>query len=59
MCLSFQENPALLLPWLVYTVVFIIVNTVLNIYNAVQYFEIGNGAFGAGMIVGAIIYLRE
>jgi hypothetical protein len=44
---------------MVYTIVYMVVNTVLNIYYAVQYFEMAEGAFGAGAIVGAIIYLRE
>jgi hypothetical protein len=59
MCLSFQNKPALLIPWMGYTLIFLVENTVANIYNAVQYFGIGQGAFGAGVIVVAIIYLRE
>jgi hypothetical protein len=59
MCLSFQDKPALLIPWLVFTLVFLIENTVMNIYYAVQYFEMGQEAVGAGVIGGTIIYLRE
>jgi hypothetical protein len=59
MRLPLQNNPALLVPWMGYTIVFIIENTVLNIYYAVQYIEMGNGGYAASTIVLAIIYLRE
>lgn len=52
-----NSKPNLLIPWMGYTIVFIVENTVVNIYYAVQYFELAEGAFGAGMIVGAVIYL--
>jgi hypothetical protein len=57
--MSFQSKPTLLIPWMGYTLVYIVENTVVNIYYAVQYFEMAEGAFGAAMIVGAIIFLRE
>jgi hypothetical protein len=44
---------------MVYTIIFLIANTVVNIYTAVQYFGMEQGAYGAGVIVMAIIYLRE
>lgn len=56
---SLQGNPVLLLPWLVFTVVYLIANTVLYIVNAAQYFDAGYGSLGAGYIVGAIIYIRK
>jgi hypothetical protein len=59
MCLFLQNKPVLLLPWLGYTIIFIIENTAVNIYYAVQYIEIGEGAFAASAIILAIIYLRE
>jgi hypothetical protein len=54
-----QSKPVLLLPWLGYTIIFLIENTAVNIYYAVQYIEMEEGAFAATTIVLAIIYLRE
>jgi hypothetical protein len=59
MCLSLQNNPVLLIPWMGYTIIFVIENTAVNIYYAVQYIEMGDGSFAAVTIVLAIIYLRE
>jgi uncharacterized membrane protein YesL len=49
--------PALLVPWMVYTIVFLITNTVLYILDAAQYFAFKYIAAGTGNIVAAIIYL--
>jgi hypothetical protein len=57
--MSLQSKPVLLIPWMGYSIIFIIANTVLNIFYAVQYIDMGQGGLGAGSIVGAIIYLRE
>jgi hypothetical protein len=54
-----QDNPVLLIPWMVYTVLFVIAYTVLQIINAVQYFDMGYPESGAGSIVGVIIYIRK
>jgi hypothetical protein len=59
MCLSFQEKPSLLIPWMVYTLVFVVENTAVNIFYAVQFIAMGDGPFSAGVITGAIIHLRE
>jgi len=47
----------LLVPWMVFVIVFIVANTVLYIVNAAQYFAMNDTTNGAGNIVGAIIYL--
>jgi hypothetical protein len=52
---SLQGNPALLVPWMVYTIVFLVANTALYIVYAAQYIEKGDSANGVGNIVGAII----
>nr|AGM32456.1 zinc metalloprotease-like protein [Coptotermes formosanus] len=52
-----KDNPVLLIPWMVYTVLFVIAYTVLQIVNAVQYFDMGYPESGAGSIVGVIIYI--
>jgi len=52
-----KDNPALLVPWLVFTVVFLIVNTVLNIVSAAEYFALKDIAGGAGNLVAAAIYI--
>jgi hypothetical protein len=52
-----QENPALLVPWMVYVIVFMIANTVLYIIYAAQYFSARDAVNGTGNIIGALIYL--
>jgi len=60
-----QENPALLVPWMVYTIVFLIVHTSLTLYFAVGLIEMSLsstlGAFfivvAAFLIAGAIVVL--
>jgi hypothetical protein len=54
---SLQENPALLVPWMVYVIVFLVANTILSIVQAAQYFAMKDSANGAGNIIGAVIYL--
>jgi hypothetical protein len=54
---SLQENPALLVPWMVYVIVFLVANTVLYIFYAAQYFGMEDSTNGAGNIVAAVIYL--
>jgi hypothetical protein len=53
---SLQGNPALLVPWMVYTIVFLIGITIIFIYQAVEYFLINEEAYGAASIVAAVIY---
>jgi hypothetical protein len=52
-----QENPALLVPWMVYVIIFMVANTILYIIYAAQYFSANDAANGAGNIIGALIYL--
>jgi len=54
---SLQGNPSLLVPWMVYTIAFLIVNTILFIFYAVEYFTINDAENGAASIVAAVIYL--
>jgi hypothetical protein len=56
---SLQEKPVLLVPWMVYTVVFLIANTIVYIVSATQYFALGDTANGTGNIIGAVIYIRK
>jgi hypothetical protein len=51
-----QDNPALLMPWMVYTIIFLVVNTVLLIYSAVEYFKMNDATNGVVHIGLAIIY---
>lgn len=52
-----KEKPSLLIPWMVYSLVFIVENTVVNIYYAVQYIGMSEGVIAAGVIIGAIVHL--
>ena len=52
-----QENPALLVPWMVYVIVFMIANTILYILYAAEYFSVNNAVNGTGNIIAALIYL--
>jgi len=52
-----KGNPVLLVPWMVFVIVFLVANTVLYIVYAVQYFAINDTTNGAGNIIAAIIYL--
>jgi hypothetical protein len=54
---SLQENPALLVPWMLYVIIFIIANTVFYIIYAAEYFSINDATNGAGNIIAALIYL--
>jgi len=45
------------MPWMVFAIVFVVVNTVLHIFCAVQFFAMGYTANGAGCIIGAVIYI--
>jgi len=54
---SLQEKPALLVPWMVFTVVLLIANTVLYIVYAVQYFSINDTAGGVGSIIGTVVFV--
>ena len=47
----------LLVPWMVYTIVFLFVNTALFIVYAVAYFSVHYTAGGVGSIIGAVIYI--
>ena len=52
-----QENPALLVPWMVYVIVFMIATIVLYIIYAAEYFSVNNAVNGTGNIIAALIYL--
>jgi hypothetical protein len=57
---SLQGNPVLLVPWMVYTLVFLIVNTTLYIVLAAAFFATGIGAVvGALFIIIAVIFVRK
>jgi len=50
-----QEKPALLVPWMVYTIIFLIVNTIIFIVEAVELFRANVASSGAVNIVAAIL----
>jgi len=52
-----QGKPALLIPWMVFTIVYVVANTVVYIDFAVRYFQTGVTANGAVRIIGAVIFL--
>jgi hypothetical protein len=52
---SLQGKPVLLVPWMVYTLVYLIASSILYIVNASQYFAVGDTVNGAGNIVGVVI----
>jgi hypothetical protein len=54
-----QGNPKQLIPWMVYTIVFLVANTVLYIVYAAQYLAINDTANGAGHIIGIFIYFGK
>jgi len=54
---SLQGTPALLVPWMVYTIVFLIMNIIFFFAYDVVYFSINDTANGVGNIIGAIIYV--
>jgi len=45
------------MPWMAFTIVFVVASTVLYIVFAERYFEIGYTANGEGYIIGAVIYI--
>jgi hypothetical protein len=52
---SLQGTPALLVPWMMHTVVFLIMNIILSIALAVVCFSINDTANGVGNIIVAVI----
>jgi hypothetical protein len=52
-----NDRPSLLVPWMVYTIVFLITNTVLYIFEAAEYFSRYDNVNGAGNIVAAVIFV--
>jgi hypothetical protein len=56
---SLQGKPVLLIPWMVYTVISLIANTVLYIVRAAQFFAAGRDPEGTGCIIGTVIYIRK
>jgi len=54
---AIKENPALLVPWMVYVIIFMIANTILYILYAAEYFSVNDAANGTGNIIAALIYL--
>jgi hypothetical protein len=45
------------MPWMVYTVVFLVANTVVYIVSAAEYFAVGYAVNGVAYIIGVIIYI--
>jgi len=54
---TLQGNPALLMPWMVYTIVFLVTNTAQHILQFVRYFETDDTTPSVGNTVAAQIYL--
>jgi hypothetical protein len=54
---SLQGNPALLVPWMAYTIFFLVANTALYILSAVEFFTLNDNTNGAGNIAAAVIYV--
>jgi uncharacterized BrkB/YihY/UPF0761 family membrane protein len=54
---SLQEKPALLVPWMVFTLVFLIANIILFIVYAVNYFSINDTAGGVGSIIETVVFV--
>jgi len=52
---SLQGKPALLVPWMVYTIVFLIVNTALYIYVGSENFSKSLTHNGSGSILGVVV----
>jgi hypothetical protein len=52
-----QGKPALLVPWMVFVIVFMIANTILYIIYAAQEFSAKNATNGTGNIIAALVYL--
>jgi uncharacterized membrane protein len=52
-----NEKPALLVPWMVYTIIFLIVNTIIYIVQAVQLFRANDASNGAVNIVAATLFV--
>ena len=49
----------LLLPWLGYTVIYLIANTVLNVIETVKDFDMEDPAKGAIKIAGVVVYIGK
>ena len=54
-----QDKPALLLPWVICSIIIMIITIILYITAAVEFFRFDHSSEGASYIVGAIIYARE
>jgi len=52
---SLQGKPLQLVPWMVCNIVFLIVNTILYIVEALEYFSVHDASNGALCIVAAIL----
>ena len=53
---TLQGIPALLMPWMLYTIVFLFTNTALHTQNHLRYLAIEDTTYGVGNIVAAQIY---
>jgi hypothetical protein len=53
---SLQKNPALLMPWMVYTFVILIGNSVLYIVSDVGDLPTGVTIFGSGIVTVLLVY---
>jgi hypothetical protein len=56
---SLQGKPALLVPWMVYIIAFVIVLTFLYFLVVVGSFATGNTVHGAAFTIGLVIYFRK
>jgi len=56
---SLQDKPSLLVPWMVYTILFLIANTILFILNALQYFSIRTPSVGAVCGITIVLYVGK
>ena len=54
---SLKDNPALLMPWMVYSIFFLGANTVLYPVYASEHIALNDTATGPGNIVTALIYI--
>jgi hypothetical protein len=54
---SLQARPVLLLPWLVQTILYLIADPVIFIFDASRYFAMGDTIEGAICIIAMVIYI--
>jgi len=52
---SLQGTPALLMPWMVYTIVYVVAYTIIFIFDAVPYLEMKDTTHRAVQIIALLI----